>query len=218
MAEERIAQAEAHGVVLSERDKQAIRESLTQAERLNAQARRLSVSSSDPMGKGNAFPMGVGFVRMTRRKERAIDASVRKAGVAVGLWNRAKQAQERAESLLAGKGTEQDRAEKAARAKTAAMDNLRMLMNAKRGDRVAGFAFQRLYRDRDGYPSSFTFAGEGIIRGVNDKIEIARAFFGGSKTALKQAVDEVRAEARATALPGCEHIEVLPEASLAFRD
>jgi hypothetical protein len=94
----------AKGIALSAGDRAKIHELYATAHQHFANANKRSMS--DPMGKGNAFPLGVGFTKMTRRKERNIDASVRRAGEAVVLFKKGNQLQEGAEKLLAGKGTE----------------------------------------------------------------------------------------------------------------
>lgn len=217
-ADARIAKAEADGVALSDADKTAVRSALKEAADLRARANRLVGASSDPMGKGDAFPLGVGFTKMTRRKERALDASVTKAGEAVKLFNRAKTAEQRAADLLAGKGTESDAATKKANREKARREIVARILRAKKGDKLGPATVERVSMSRDGYPSSVTISGEGIIKGVTDKLDIAREFFGGDAAALRAAVDAVRAEETADAVAPTEQAATLEEARRVVRD
>lgn len=110
--ESRIADAEKAGIVLSYADKAEIKRLYTESLEARKKADRLSVSSSDPMNKGNAFPLGVGYTKMTKRKERAIDTSVINAGKAVRLYGKSEAYKERLNKMLLGIGTESYNAKK----------------------------------------------------------------------------------------------------------
>lgn len=189
--EARIAEAEKNGVALSSADKKAIREANERAETNARAASRKSVA--DPFNKGNAFPMGVGFTRETKRSNQRIDSSVRKAGEAVKHFGIAKSAQETVENLLRGKGTDADKAVKAQRRETSHETLMRKLLAGSLDDKVMGFKVEKVNRDKDGYPSSLTFSGDGIIKGVNDKIDLARSIFG-SKDSIRSIVDKIKSE------------------------
>ena len=188
----RIADAEASGVVLSDADKAKIRKAFDNAEDAQKQANRLSGASSDPLNKGNSFPMGVGFTRMTKRTEQRIDASVKKAGEAVKFFNKAKLLRADVEALLAGKGTEADKAAKADKRKRYQAEVAAKLLTWKKGDKIASFTIERVNMDRDGYPSSYTISGEGIVKGVHDKVDVVKEIFGGDKQAFRKTIDEAR--------------------------
>jgi len=194
----RIADAEASGVVLSDADKAKIRKAFEDAEDAQKQANRLSGSSSDPLNKGTAFPMGVGFTRMTKRAEQRIDASVKKAGEAVRFFNKAKLLRADVEALLAGKGTEADKAAKADKRKSYQTEVAAKLLTWKKGDKIASFTIERVNMDRDGYPSSYTISGDGIVKGVHDKVDVVKEIFGGDKQAFRKTIDEARTAQQAT--------------------
>jgi hypothetical protein len=69
--DQRIASAIAVGIELSDKDRGEIRAELDQAEQLGRAANRTAGCGSDSMNKGYAFPMGVGFTRMTQRASSA---------------------------------------------------------------------------------------------------------------------------------------------------
>lgn len=190
--DQRIAEAELAGVELSDDDKDKIRAALTKAEELNRKAGRISGLASDPMRKGNAFPMGVGFMRMTKRAEQRIDASVKRAGEAVEVFKRAEQAERYAEALLAGNGTDADKIRKEEVRTETRRVLLDKLLNWKKGDKIGAYTIERVSNDAEGYPSSYTISGDGIIKGVSDKVQVAREFFDGDKEALRAMVDEIR--------------------------
>ena len=190
--DQRIAEAELAGVELSDDDKDKIRAALTKAEELNRKAGRISGLASDPMRKGNAFPMGVGFTRMTKRAEQRIDASVKRAGEAVEVFKRAEQAERYAEALLAGNGTDADKIRKEEVRTETRRVLLDKLLNWKKGDKIGAYTIERVSNDAEGYPSSYTISGDGIIKGVSDKVQVAREFFDGDKEALRAMVDEIR--------------------------
>lgn len=79
--DQKIAKAQEEGVLLNDQDIEEIRTRQAAADELLKRYRGRSIG--DPMSKGDAFPMGVGFTRMTKRKEQRLDASVRRAGEAV---------------------------------------------------------------------------------------------------------------------------------------
>jgi diguanylate cyclase (GGDEF)-like protein len=197
--EQRIADAEANGVELSEKDKKIIRETQTKADDLARKAYR--TGNTDPMNKGNAFPMGVGYTKMTKRKEQAIDASVRKAGEAVKLWNKAKTESDYVDKLLSGKGTEADIARKEIKKSEGRRRIVETLLNWKKGDKLGGFTIERINRDRDGYPASYTISGEGIIKGVQDKVNVVKELFGGDIDQFRSLVDELSKPEKRTAKP-----------------
>jgi ribosomal protein L17 len=188
--EQRINQAEEAGIVLSAADKTNIREAQARAEELTRKANRLS--SADPMNKGNAFPMGVGYTKMTKRKEQALDSSVRKAGEAVKLWNKAESATKYVNSLLAGKGTEADQISAANKKANGQRRIVEKLLNWKKADKLGGFTIERINFDRDGYPSTYTISGDGIIKGVMDKVNVVKELFGGDVDGFRSLVDDTR--------------------------
>ena len=191
--EDKINAAVQAGVVLSEADKATIRDTAKRAAEFRARANRTSASGSDPMNKGNAFPMGVGFTKMTKRAEQRIDASVRWAGEAVDLWKKAEQAEKQVDAYLQGKGTEADNLKRAERKLETQKDLVRRLVEWKKGDKIGTFTVERVNKDRDGYPASYTISGEGVVKGVMDRVDVAREFFDGSKEKLRSLVDEARA-------------------------
>ena len=202
--DQRIADAEAAGVVLSESDKDKIRAAITKAEDLTRQANRHSIASADPMRKGNAFPMGVGFTKMTKRAEQRIDASVRRAGEYVKAFNKAEAAAKAADDLLAGKGTDADNERKAKIRDETQRALIGKLLGWKKGDKIGGVTIERVNKDRDGYPATYTISGDGIIAGVMDKVDVAREMFGGDKDKFRAMVDEIKAAmpAEDKSLPG----------------
>lgn len=190
--EEKIAAAVAKGVVLSDSDRKAIHELHAGANEHFAKANKRSMS--DPMGKGHAFPMGVGFTNMTRRKERNLDASVRRAGEAVVLYKKGKQLMEAAEKLLAGKGTVANLQSKAVRRAAMQRDLVKLLLGDAKGRKLGQFTIERVNKDRDGYPASFTISGDGVIKGVWDKVSVIKEYFAGDKAAFRELVDRTKAE------------------------
>ena len=188
--ESRIAEAEASGIVLSDADKAKIRESYAKAAELRKRANGLG--NADPMNKGNAFPMGVGYTKMTKRAEQRIDASVRRAGEAAKLYDQADIAQKYADALLAGKETEADNARKKEKRVEAQRNLIDRLLKWKKGDKIGAFTIERVNFDADGYPSTYTISGDGIVKGVMDKVDVAREFFGGDKAKVRALVDEIR--------------------------
>lgn len=200
--EDRIAAAERNGVVLSANDKARIRDLANDAAVLRKRADRWSAAGADPMNKGNAFPMGVGFTKMTKRKEQAIDASVRKAGESLKFAEQARAKQAQVERLLAGKDTDAAKETQAGRQAAARRKLVETLLQWQPGTKLGRYTVERVSNDRDGYPSSYTISGEGIVKGVQDKVDIAREHFGGDKAALRALVDELRpAEAPAATAP-----------------
>lgn len=195
--EQRIAQAEANGVTLSEADKAQVRQLMQEAHDLRRKADRTSAAGADPLNKGNAFPMGVGFTRETKRSNQRIDASVRHAGEAVKLYEAAGVKEKGAERLLQGIDTEAHKAKQAERKTEAQRAMVRKLVNHQPGDKIGQFTIERVNKDRDGYPASYTISGDGIVKGVQDKVDVAREFFGGDKAAFRQVVDAERAAAPA---------------------
>lgn len=188
---ERIAAAVNDGVVLDISDKRAIFNALREAHELRALAGGRS-AAEDPMRKGDAFPMGVGFTRMTKRAEQRIDASVRRAGENAAMYSRADGLERRATELLAGIGTAAHKARKAANRLAFQRGTLAMLMDKPLGKRVGEFVVERVTISRDRYPSSCICSGPGLIKGVNDKFDLARMLFDGDREALKRMVDEIR--------------------------
>lgn len=197
--EARIAAAEASGVVLSATDKRAIREKDAAFREASRKANRLSIGSSDPMNKGSAFPMGVGFTKMTKRKAQAIDSSVTKAGLAVKESAKADAAGKGVESMLAGRGTEADRVAKAEKQAASREATMRGLLSGELKT-LMGFTVQKITKDKDGYPAGLIFSGEGIIKGVNDRIDLSREVFG-SKDTIRAIVDKIKAEEPKPAAP-----------------
>jgi hypothetical protein len=189
----RIAAAKASGISLSQADEVEIRRASTEASDLRRKADRTGAASSDPLNKGTAFPMGVGFTRETKRGNQRIDASVRKAGEAVELYKKAEVAEKYVASLLSGTGTEADKLRKDGKRTEFRRKLIESLVNWKKGDKLGGFTIERVNADRDGYPASYTISGDGIIKGVSDKVDVAREFFGRDKDAFRSMVDDVRA-------------------------
>lgn len=192
--DQKIAKAQEEGVLLNDQDIAEIRTRQAAADELLKRYRSHSVG--DPMSKGDAFPMGVGFTRMTKRKEQRLDASVRRAGEAVELYKRYETAQGQADRLLRGEGTQADRQAKAGAKSKSQRNIIEKLLSIQPGSKtptlIGPFEVLRVNKDRDGYPSSFTYTGPGVIKGVGDKIGIAKAFFGGSEDDLRAVVDEVK--------------------------
>lgn len=197
--DKRIADAEKNGIVLSDDDKANIRAAIEKAAELQRKADGIMGRSSDPMNKGNAFPMGVGFTKMTKRLSQRIDSSVKRAGEAVAIFGKANQAEGYAEALLSGKGTEADKIHKAAKKEESRRGLVEKLLNWKKGDKIGPYTIERVNSDRDGYPASYTISGDGIIKGVWDKVDVAKDFFDGSKEAFRRVVDEVRDSAQSDA-------------------
>ena len=190
--EEKITKAVDAGVILSSVDRAKIHDLYATGHGHLAKANRRGIG--DPMGKGNAFPMGVGFTKMTRRKEQALDASVRRAGESVVLYKKANQLFEAAENMLAGKGTEASKQKAAQRRAAMQRDLVKLLLGDAKGRKLGQFTIERVNKDRDGYPISYTFSGEGVIKGIFDKMDVVREFFSGDKAAFRELVDRTRAE------------------------
>lgn len=189
---QKIADARAAGVKLSESDETAVREAWTRHLDFSRKANRMSGAASDPMRKGNAFPMGVGFTRMTKRASQRIDASVKKAGIAVQLSGQAKAALNYVDAMLAGKGTEADKALKAERR----IQFLRTMVKKLIGPDAIGTTFAKFRIEKvnltNGIPLSFNISGEGVIKGVDDKVNVVKEIFGGDRALLEQMVEEER--------------------------
>lgn len=194
--ERRIEEAESNGVELSERDKQEIREADQKAKEFQRKANRLSGLASDPLNKGNAFPMGVGFTTESKRSNQRIDASVRRAGEAVIEAKKAKASAEKVDQMLSGKGTEAAAKRKEASADKFERELVEKILSWKKGDVFRDYTIEKINIDRDGYPSSFNASGGGIIKGVNDKFDVVREFFGRDQAKYRRLVDEARAQAQ----------------------
>lgn len=197
--EQRISEAEGRGVVLSAADKDRVRQLLQEAHDLRRKAERTSAAGADPMNKGNSFPMGVGFTRETKRSNQRIDASVRRAGEAVKFWEAAKVKEQGAERMLQGVDTDAHKAKQAERKAETQRALVRKLVNHQPGDKIGPFTIERVNKDRDGYPATYTISGDGIVKGVQDKVDVAREFFGSDKAAFRAMVDAERATEPATA-------------------
>lgn len=193
----RVEQAIASGIELSAADIASIRENFAQADELNRRAGGIMRLSSDPMRKGDAFPLGVGFTRMNRSAEKRLDASVRRASEAVTLSRRAQTHLTRAEEMLAGRNTEAHHRKVSAAKEQVRAFVVDRLLTWKKGDVFRDFTIRRVNKDREDYPSSYTFEGPGIIQGYNDKVDVVREHFDGNRAAFRALVDEARA-ARAT--------------------
>lgn len=189
--EAHIANAERAGVELSETDKTKIRSLDKEAKTLEGKAEGLYRASRDPLNKGDQFPLGVGFVRETKRGNQRIDASVRRAGEHVQTSKRAQGLRGQVDALLAGKGTDAETRAKAGKKARSQREIVDKLLTGAVGTKIGPYTIERVSNDRDGYPSSFTFTGEGIVKG-EDKIDIVRTFFDGDKDALRKVVDEAR--------------------------
>lgn len=180
------------GVVLNSVDADEIRTAMAKCDDLTRRATRLLRLASDPMRKGSAFPMGVGFTKMTKRASQRIDASVRRAGEASEVLRRADSARRYAEGLLAGENTF------AARQRaTAAQEELQRrvvgeLLRWAKGRSILKLGVLRVNRDRAGYPVSFTVSGGNVSAGFGDKVDVVRAFFRGNKEAFCTLVDQLR--------------------------
>lgn len=83
--------------------------------------------------------------------------------------------------------------EKAAKNKESLMKIMRNIDQFKPGDAVkfGSYNIARVSFDRDGYPSSVTVNATDL---TDNKFELARTLFGGSKEKLRAIVDELRAE------------------------
>ncbi|MCB4350021.1 hypothetical protein LA345_40225 (plasmid) [Burkholderia vietnamiensis] len=180
------------GVVLGEADVRVIRDEFARAAEFDRRAIRVSSLGADPMNKGHSFPLGVGFTRMTKRASQRLDASVRRAGQAVKLYQRAEQARNFALALLAGKGTRADALRRRQMQSTTQELLIRELLGWVKGKSIMQLGVTRVNRDRDGYPVSFTIEGQGIVKGVSDKVDVVREFFAGNKLAFRSLVDRIR--------------------------
>jgi SAM-dependent methyltransferase len=200
--EQRISEAEAAGVVLSEKDKSEIRRLDKAAADFTKQANQLS--GYDPMNKGTAFPMGVGYTKMTKRSSQRIDTGVKKAGEAVVASNKAKAATAMLDNLLAGKGTDADKAAKIERTKDYRREVVAKLLNWKKGDKVGTFEITRINKNSEGYPTSYNFKGDGIIAGVNDKVDVVREVFKGNRAEFEQMVNAAKQPSQPTQAPAPE--------------
>lgn len=190
--DQRIVMARASGVVLSDSDTELIHDWASRMDRQLSSCRQ-SPSLSDPMNKGYAFPMGVGFTRMTPRLERRIDASIASAGLARSAYAKANHAEKTIEGLLAGIGTDFDRSQKAeAHAKSLA-SFVTLLLSWKKGATLLGFTIERVSCDRDGYPSTYTISGGGVVKGAGDRVNIVKELFGRNVRLFRDLVDKERA-------------------------
>ncbi|WP_046971158.1 PLxRFG domain-containing protein [Dyella japonica] len=191
--DDRIAEAERNGVTLSDADKKSIRESQARADEFTRRANQASGRGADPLNKGDAFPMGVGFTRMTKRKEQAIDASVRRAGEATKWYDKAKAAHAHIDGMLAGKGTEGERSQQEQRKAASTEALLRKILKGE-SKKLGKYEVAKVTTDKQGYPAALMLRGEGIIKGVNDRVDLARELFQGDKAQLRAAVDKIRGE------------------------
>ena len=187
-----IRAAMAAGVALHAVDVDEIRAAMAKYDDLTQRAARLLRISTDPMRKGNAFPMGVGFTRMTKRAAQRIDASVRRAGEASELFRRAEGARRYADGLLAGQNTLASK-----RRESAAQHELQRrvvgeLLGWARGKTILKLGVRRVNRDRAGYPVSFTVSACKVSTGLGNKVDVVRAFFHGNKEAFCALVDQLR--------------------------
>ena len=192
--DQRIAEAEADGITFTDADKAEIRRADEKAKELRRKADRLSGMASDPLNKGNAFPMGVGFTRESKRSNQRIDASVRRAGESVAEAGKAKSAEAYRDALLQGKGTQGDKLRKAQKAEDFKREMVKQLLTWKKGDKFREWTIERVNNDRDGYPISFNFSGEGIIKGVMDKIDVLKDYFDGDREKMRKMITEERAK------------------------
>lgn len=199
--DQRIADAESVGVILSSADKELIRSTDKKAKDFQRKANALAGASSDPMRKGDAFPMGVGFTKMTKRSAQRIDASVTKAGESVKMSEQAKIASQFVDNLLAGKGTEAEKQTKEAKREVYLRDVVNKLLTAKKGDKISKYTIEKINKDKAGYPLSFNFSGEGIVKGVWDKIDVVKDIFSGDRAKFVQMVDEARSQQQPLSAP-----------------
>lgn len=185
----RIAAAEAAGFTLSDIDKSVIRKLDFESH----SERRIANRSFDPMKKGTAFPLGVGYTKMTKRASQRIDSSVRRAGESVAAAKKLAHMNRDIDALLVGKGTDADKQRKAKRREQMQRELVQCLLAWKKGDTIATFTVERVNKDRDGYPASYTISGHGIIKGIYDKVDVVRELFSGDKNSFRKIVDEQRA-------------------------
>ena len=193
-----IERAMASGVALSESDQAGIVAIAAEADALSRKLARMR-GADDPMRKGNAFPMGAGFTRMTRRSEKRLDASVRQAGELVAIAKRVEAIRSALAALLAGVGTESWHRRKEESKRHGQVRLVEKLLDAPGGDRrIAEFTITRVNMSRDGLPVSYNFTGPGITQGINDKIDVIRVAFAGDRARLAEVVAAVlgRCEAK----------------------
>jgi len=186
-----IERAMASGVALSESDQAGIVAMAAEADALSRKLARMR-GADDPMRKGNAFPMGVGFTRMTRRSEKRLDASVRQAGELVAIAKRVEAIRSALAARLAGVGTESWHRSKEENKRHGQVRLVEKLLDARGGDRrIAEFTITRVNMSRDGLPVSYNFTGPGITQGINDKIDVIRVAFAGDRARLAEVVATV---------------------------
>lgn len=190
---QRIADAIASGVRLTAGDQAEIRRQHERAQRHARKARQTCASSADPMRKGNAFPLGVGFTKMTKRAAQRIDASVRRAGESIQHRKTAQAAASKVDAMLSGKGTSADMRASAERIRADRIQTARRVLRLKPGDTFIGCEVVKINRTRDSYPSSIKVAGKHIQAGINDLIDLRRVL-GSSGDALRAAFDQARAD------------------------
>lgn len=186
----RIRAAISAGVVLHAVDVLEIRAALASCDELHQKATRLSRLGADPMRKGNAFPMGVGFTRMTKRASQRIDASVRRAGEASELFRRAEGFRRYAEGLLAGRNTIEEKKRMSAAIVELQNRVVGELLQWTKGRTILKLAVTRVNLDRAGYPISFSIPEAANVAG--DRVDVVRAFFRGNKQAFRALVDQLR--------------------------
>lgn len=191
----RIDRAVASGVDLSEKDRAEIVSMADEAEALLCKLSRMR-GADDPLRKGNAFPMGVGFTRVTKRAEQRLDASVRRAGELVSIARRAEAIRTKVEARLSGIGTEAGLRRKQEGLQRGQKRLVEILLDVSGSTRVGEFVITKVNFSRDGLPISYNFTGAGITKGVNDKIDVVRVAFAGDRAQLARVVATVIGEAR----------------------
>ena len=77
------------------------------------------------------------------------------------------------DSLLSGKGTEEYVSEKENKRELYLSDIAKKIIGLKKGDEfTTGFLVERINRGADGYPSSITVSGKGIVKGVLTRLTL----------------------------------------------
>ena len=184
-----IERAIASGVALSESDQAGIVAMAAEADALSRKLARMR-GADDPLRKGNAFPMGVGFTKMTKRAEQRLDASVRRAGELVGIARRVEAIRSDVAARLSGVGTASWNQRKEESKRQGQVRLVEALLDVRSGgvQRIGEFVITRVNCSRAGLPISYNFTGPGITKGINDKIDVIRVAFAGDRARLAEVV------------------------------
>lgn len=153
-----IAESEAKGIVLSEKDKSDIRANLELAEsvrnRLNNTGGDSHLDSvRDHFHLGTVGGSGRNNKRLNKRRERAMDRSISEAGARVKEYRKADSYEKTALDMLEGKGTESDIQDKAERKEQSKINLAEKAIAYKKGDAFGGNVIQSVTTTKDGYPS-----------------------------------------------------------------